>query len=100
MLVTNVLKNLMVSLENMREHFNSFFTKESISRQTVRKILRIHGIKCRITSQKLNLNREHKINCQKWCILTKNRPFSYWRNVVSTEETPVRLTSDGNVKVL
>ena len=31
-LVTDVLKNPMVSLENVRVHFNSFSAKESISR--------------------------------------------------------------------
>ena len=43
-LVTNVLKNPMVSLEQVRVHFNSFSTKESISRQRVRKLSRKHGI--------------------------------------------------------
>ena len=99
-LVTDVLKNPMVSLEKVRVHFNSFSTKESITRQTVRKISRKHRIRSRIAAQKLNLKREHKINRQKWCKLIKNRPFSYWQNVVFTDETRVRLTSDGIVRVL
>ena len=74
-IVTDVLKNLMVSLEKVKVHFNSFSTKVFISRQTVRKILRKHGIKSRNASKNLNLKREHKINRQKWCKLMKNRPF-------------------------
>ena len=64
-LVTDVLKNDLVNLEKARVHFNSFSSKESISRQIVRKILRKHGIRSRIAAQKLNLKRDHKINRQK-----------------------------------
>ena len=86
-LVTDVLNNPMVSLEKMRVHFNSFSTKESISRQTVRKISKKHGIKGRIAAQKLNLKREHKNNRQKCCKLIKNKPFSYWQILVFDDET-------------
>ena len=97
-LVADVLKNPMASLEKVRVHFNSFSTKESISRQTVRKILRKHGIRGQIAAQKLKLKREHKINRQKWCKLMKNRPFSYWQDVVFTDETRVRQIRDAIVR--
>ena len=29
----------------------------------------------------------------------KNKPFSYWQNVVLNDETHVRITSDGIVRV-
>ena len=54
-LVTDVLENPMVSLEKVREHFNPFSTKESISKQKVRKISRKHGIGSRAAAQKLLL---------------------------------------------
>ena len=47
-LVTDVSKNPKVSLEKVRVHFSSFSAKESISRQTVRKIFKTHGIKSRL----------------------------------------------------
>ena len=44
----SVLKNPMVSLGKMGVHFKSFLTKKSITRQTVRKIPKKHGIRRRI----------------------------------------------------
>ena len=82
-----------------RVHFNSFSTKESISRQTAPKISRKHAIRSRIAAQKKNLKREHKINRQKWCKLIKYRPFNYWKNVFFTDATRVSLTCDGIVRV-
>ena len=62
-------------------------------------ILSKHGIRSRVAAQKLNLKREHKINRQKWCELMENEPFSYWQNVVFSDENRVRSTSDGIVRV-
>ena len=55
----------MVSLEKVRVHFTSFSTEDPFQIETVRKILRKHGIRSRIVAQKMNLKRENKINCQK-----------------------------------
>ena len=55
----------MVSLEKVRVHFTSFSTEDPFRIETVRKILRKHGIRSRIVAQKMNLKRENKINCQK-----------------------------------
>lgn len=102
-LVRDTLKDPKKSLQKIRVWFNSFSTTKSISVDTVRRILRKYKIKSRSAAKKISLNAKSRNNRVKWCQkmlkITKNDP-AFWFNVVFTDETRVRLNSDGIVRVL
>ena len=54
-LVRDVLKDPKTSLEKIRVKYNSFSTKESLSRTTVRRILNKHGVYSRIAAKKITI---------------------------------------------
>ena len=50
--------------------------------------------------KKVSLKKKSKCFRSKWCINMLKKPFSFWQNVVVTDETRVRISSDGIVRVL
>ena len=98
-LVSDVLKNPKSTLERVRVSFNSFSTDNTISKDTVRRILKKYGIKSRICARKLKLKKNNKILQWKWCVKMVKQPAAYWLNVVFTDETRIRLNSDGIIRV-
>lgn len=98
-LVSDTLKNPKTSLERIRVNFNSFSTGPSISRSTVRRILKKHGVFSRSAAKTLLLTKKSEKNRLQWCREMRKKPFSYWQNVVFTDETRIRLCSDGIVRV-
>ena len=103
LLVRDTLKDPKKSLQKTRVWFNSFSTNKLISAATVRRILGKYKIKSRAAAKKLYLNEKSRKNRVKWCQkmlkITKKDPV-FWLNVVFTDETRVRLSSDGIVRVL
>ena len=51
----DVLKDPKTTLERIRVKYNSFSTKESISRTTLRRILRKHGVFSRVAAKKISI---------------------------------------------
>ena len=98
-LVSDVLKYLKSTLERVRVSYNSFSTENTISKDTVRRILKKYGIKSRICAKKLKLKKNNKILRWKWCVKMVKQPAAYWLNVVFTEESRNRLNSDGTIRV-
>ena len=49
--------------------------------------------------KKVSLKKKRKCFRPKWCIKMLKKSFYYWQNVFSTDETRVRISSDGIVRV-
>ena len=49
--------------------------------------------------KKVSLKKKSKCFRSKWCINMLKKPFSFWQIVVFTDETRVRISSDGIVRV-
>ena len=92
-LVADVLKDPKTSLERIRVAHNAFSCYDTISRGTVRRIRKNSGVFLRNAAKKVSL--KNKSNCfrSKWCINMLKKPFSFWQNVVFTDETRVRISS-------
>ena len=65
-MVKDVLKDPKTSLERIRVKYNSFSTKESISRTTVRGKLRKHGVFSRVTAKKISIKQTSAAFRKKW----------------------------------
>lgn len=101
--VSDVLKEPKKSIEQHRVSFNSFACSKSISRITARRVLKKYGVTGRFAAKKINLGKLSKSNRLKWCYqMRKNVRDNpgFWQNVVFTDETRIRLSSDGVVRVL
>ena len=94
-LVKDVLKDPKTTLERNRGKYNSFSTKESISRTTVRRILRKHGVFSRVAAKKISIKETSAAFRKKWSQKKIEKSAEYWCSVVFTNETRVNLTSDG-----
>ena len=98
-LVADVLKDSKTSLERIRVAHNAFSCYDTISRGTVRRILKKYGVFLRNAAKKDSLKKKSKCFRSKWCINMLKKPFSFWQNVVFIDETRVRISSDGIVRV-
>ena len=65
-LVRDVLKDPKTSLEKIRVKYISFSTKESLSRTTVRRILKKHGVFSRIAAKKITIKNNSANFRKKW----------------------------------
>ena len=54
---SKMFKDSKTTLERIRVKYNSFSTKESISRTTVRRILRKHGVFSRVAAKKTSIKK-------------------------------------------
>ena len=98
-LVRDVLKDPKRSLEKNRVKYHSFSTKESLSRTTVRRILKKHDVFSRIAPEKITI-KNNFANFRKKMVRTNDeKSAGFWYSVVVTDETRVKLTSDGIVPV-
>ena len=87
------------SLEKIRVENNSLSTKESLSRTTVRTILKKHGVFSRIAAKKITI-KNNSANCRKkWSNQMIKIGAGFWYSAVFTDETRVKLTSDRIVRV-
>ena len=98
-LVKDVLKDPKTTLERIRVKYNSFSTKESISRTTVRRILRKHGVFSRDAAKKIRIKKTSAAFRKKWSQNMIEKSAEYWYSVMFTNETRVKLTRDGIVRV-
>ncbi len=98
-LVRDVLKDPKTTLERIRVIYNSFATEDSISRATIRRVLKKYGIYSRVCAKKLAIKKPAKKNRLRWCRKMLREPSYYWQKVVFTDETRMKLTSDGIVRV-
>ena len=85
------------SLERIRVPHNAFSCNDTISRGTVRRILKKYGVS-RNAAKKVSLKKKSKCFRSKWCINMLKKPFSFWHNVVLIDKTRVRISSDGIVR--
>ena len=92
-LVRDVLKDPKTSLEKIRVKYNSFSTKESLSRTTVRRILKKHGVFSRIAAKKITIKNNSANFRKKWCEQMLKKGAGFWYFVVFRDETRVKLTS-------
>ena len=98
-LVRNVLKDSKTSLEKIRVKYISFSTKESLSRTTVRRILKKHGVFSRITAKMITIKNNCKFSKKKWSKQLMKKGAGFWYSVVFADETRLKLHSDGIVRV-
>ena len=101
-LVKDVLKDPKRSLQQIRVHWNSFAVYHSVSKATIRRILKKYGVHSRNAAKKLKLAKKSEENRLIWCRKMQKEyqkdPF-FWQKVIFTDETRVRLYSDGIVRV-
>ena len=77
-LVKDVLKDPKTTLERIRVKYNSFLTKESISRTTVRRILRKHGVFRRVAAKKFSIKKTSAAFRKKWSQKMIKKSAEYW----------------------
>ena len=97
--VRYVLKDPKTSLEKIRVKNNSFSTKESLSRTTVGRILKKHVVFSRIAAKKITIKNNSGNFRKKWSKQKMKKGAGFWYSVVFTDETRVKLSSDGIVRV-
>ena len=95
----DVLKEPKTSLEKLRVKCNSFSTKESLSRTTVRRILKKHGVFWQNCGQEDHHKKQLCKYSKKMVQTNDEKGAGFWYSVVFTDETRVKLTSDGIVRV-
>ena len=98
-LVADVLEDPKTSLEQIRVAHNAFSCYDTISRGTVRRILKKYGVFSRNAAKKVSLKKKSRCFRSKWCINMLKKPFSFLQIVVSTDEARVRISNDGIVRV-
>ena len=97
--LVNVLKDPKTTLERTQVEYNSFSTKVSFSRKTVRRILRKHGVYSRLAAKKISIKKTSAAFRKKRSQKMIKKSAECWYSVVFTNETRVKLTSDGIVRV-
>ena len=89
-----------------KPHWNAFEWLLTLSLATrqfpevqLNELSKKYGVFSRNAAKKFSLKKKSKCFRSKWCINMLKKPFSFWQNVVFTDETRVRLSSDGIVRV-
>ena len=85
-LVKDDLKDRKTTLERFRVKYNSFSTKESISRTTVRRILRKYGVFSRVAAKKISIKKTSAAFREKWSEKRILKSVEYWYSEVFTDE--------------
>ena len=78
-------------MKRIRVAFKAFTCYITISRGTFRRVWRFW----RNAAKNFSLKTKSKCFCSNWCINMPKRPFFFRQNVVFTDETRVRISSDG-----
>ena len=65
----------------------------------MRRILRKHGVFSRVAAEKIRIKKTSAAFRKNWSQKIIEKSAEYWYSVVFTDETRVKLTSDGIVRV-
>lgn len=93
--INKELLNATDGLNWIKNNFNI-----SVSSETVRNILKKHGLKCHKKKTKCSLNNTHIKKRLKFATLHKNYTFFYWNKIIFSDESKFNMHgSDGASKV-
>ena len=81
LIVRRVEKDLKTTLERVRVLQNSFSTSQTVSKCTIRRILKKYGIVSRKAAKKFNLNKKQRLIKKRWCSRMLKKPLGFLSSV-------------------
>ena len=78
LIVRRVEKDPKTTLERVRVLQNSFSTSKTVSKCTIRRILKKYGIVSRKAAKKFNLNKKQKLIRKRWCSRMLKKPLGFY----------------------
>ena len=78
LIVRRVEKDPKATLERARALQNSFSTSKTVSKCTIRRILKTYGIVSRKAAKKFNLNKKQRLIRKRWCSRMLKKPLGFY----------------------
>ena len=78
-------KDPKTTLERVRVLQNSFSTSKTVSKCTIRRILKKYGIVSRKAAKKFNLNKKQRLVRKRWCSRMLKKPLGFYPASIFTE---------------
>ena len=78
LIVRRVEKDPETTLERVRVLQNSFSTSKTVSKCTIRRILKKYGIVSRKAAKKFNLNKKRRLIRKRWCSRMLKKPLGFY----------------------
>ena len=85
LIVQRVEKDPKTTLERVRVLQNSFSTSKTVSKCTIRRILKKYGIVSRKAAKKFNLNKKQRLVRKRWCSRMLKKPLGFYPASIFTE---------------
>ena len=85
LIVRRVEKDPKTTLERVRVPQNSFSTSKTVSKCTIRRILKKYGIVSRKAAKKFNLNKKQRLVRKRWCSRMLKKPLGFYPASIFTE---------------
>ena len=85
LIVRRVEKDPKTTLERVRVLQNSFSTSKTVSKCTIRRILKKYGIVSRKAAKKFNLNKKQRLVRKRWCSRMLKKPLGFYPASIFTE---------------
>ena len=78
LIVRRVEKDPKTTLERVRVLQNSFSSSKTVSKCTIRRILKKYGIVSRKAAKKFNLNKKQRLIRKRWCSRMLKKPLGFY----------------------
>ena len=85
LIVRRVEKDPKTTLERVRVLQNSFSTSKTVSKCTIRRILKKYGIVSRKAAKKFNLNKKQRLVRKRWCSRMLKKPLGFYPASIFTK---------------
>ena len=77
LIIRSVKNDPKTTLQRIRVKYNSFATSKSVSRSTIRRVLKKYGLVSRVAAKKFQLNKKQRTTRKKWCLRMSKKPLGF-----------------------
>ena len=87
LIIRSVENDPKTTLQRIRVKYNSFATSKSVSRSTIRRVLKKYGLVSRVAAKKFQLNKKQRTTRKKWCLRMSKKPLGFLSSLALTEKS-------------
>ena len=87
LIIRSVKNDPKTTLQRIRVKYNSFATSKSVSRSTIRRVLKKYGLVSRVAAKKFQLNKKQRTTRKKWCLRMSKKPLGFLSSLALTEKS-------------
>ena len=87
LIIRSVKNDPKTTLQRIRVKYNFFATSKSVSRSTIRRVLKKYGLVSRVAAKKFQLNKKQRTTRKKWCLRMSKKPLGFLSSLALTEKS-------------